>query len=402
MSAAPPLAGMRILDLTHVLAGPYATGQLALMGAEVIRVERPNGNDFVRRHGGSEDMRAAGLGASFLSQNAGKKSTVIDLKTKEGLDLVMDLAATADILVENFRPGVADRLGLDFETVRAVRPGVIYASISGFGPDGKLSGRPAYDHILQGLSGLMAMTGTPDSGPQRVGFPIVDYVAGQALVAAILAALIQRDRHGGEAQKLHVSMLDALVNLMGPYAVNWQATGQMRGLEGNRAFSDSPFSGRFDTSDGQIVVTANTPAQAMRLCAALGDPTLADEPDADRVRAALDTAFAQHTTKDWDERLADAQVPVGAVLGLDELLADDDLSRLLDWHDLNVPELGRSFRVPGLTFRAPWGPDALPDAPRFGRDSRQVLAGLGHGPERIDALIQTGVIQDDPDRRTIR
>ena len=180
-----PLAGLRVLDLTHVLAGPYATGQLALMGGEVIRVERPAGDDFVRGHGGTEEMRAAGLGASLLSQNSGKRSITLDLKEAGDRARLLDLARSADIMVENFRPGVVDRLGVGYDQIRAVKPDILYASLSGYGPDGPLAGRPAYDHILQGISGLMAMTGEAISGPMRVGLPIVDYVAGQALVAAL-------------------------------------------------------------------------------------------------------------------------------------------------------------------------------------------------------------------------
>lgn len=393
-----PLEGLRILDLTHVLAGPYATWQLALMGAEVIRVERPGSVDFVRRHGGDDAMQAAGLGASFLSQNAGKRSTVIDLKRDEGRDLVLRMAAEADVFVENFRPGVIDRLGLGYDAVRAMKPDVIYASISGFGPEGALSDRPAYDHILQGLSGLMAMTGTPESGPMRVGFPIVDYIAGQALISAILAAVIQRGKDPGQAQRLHVAMLDAVVNLMGPYAINWQATGAMRGLEGNRAFSDSPFSGRFDTLDGQIVVTANTPAQSVRLCAAIGREDLAEEAEPAAVRAALGTIFASRTTAHWDATLAKAQVPAGPVLGLDDLLSDGALSALLSLHDLEVPELDRAFRVPGLSFRAPWGPERLASAPTFGRDTHSVLSALGLEDAEIARLSKAGIVQMETEK----
>jgi crotonobetainyl-CoA:carnitine CoA-transferase CaiB-like acyl-CoA transferase len=393
-----PLEGLRILDLTHVLAGPYATGQLALMGAEVTRVERPGSLDFVRRHGGDAEMRDAGLGASFLSQNAGKRSIVIDLKTDEGRDLVLRMAAQADVFVENFRPGVIDRLGLGYEAVRAVRPDVIYASISGFGPEGALSDRPAYDHILQGLSGLMAMTGTSQSGPTRVGFPIVDYIAGQALIAAVLAAVIQRGKAPGQAQRLQVSMLDAVVNLMGPYAINWQATGAMRGLEGNRAFSESPFSGRFDTSDGQIVVTANTPAQSVRLCAAIGREDLAGQSDAEAVRKALDAVFATQSTAHWDAALAEAEVPAGPVLGLDDLLSDPELTALLSWHDLKVPELDRVFRVPGLSFSAPWGPERLAPAPTFGRDTHGVLSDLGLDDAEIDRLSQAGIVHTETEK----
>ena len=368
-----PLTGIRILDLTHVLAGPYATGQLALMGADVIRVERPGGDDFVRRHGGTEEMRAAGLGASFLSQNAGKKSVVLDLKSDAGRDDCRRLLAGCDVLVQNFRPGVADRLGLGFAEATGVRPDLIHASLSGYGPDGPLADRPAYDHILQGISGLMAMTGTPESGPLRVGIPIVDYVAGQALVSAILSALLQRARHPDRPQELHVSMLDAMTTLMGAYAVNHQTTGALRGLDGNRAFSDSSFSGRSDCLDGQLVITANTPAQARRLCGALGRMDLL-EAAPETVGPVLTGIFATRPVAAWEALLAKADVPAGPVLDLGQALAHPQMAASPCWHDLPVPELDRSVRVPGLPFRAPWAPTRLSPAPTFGRDTRTVLS----------------------------
>lgn len=368
-----PLTGITILDLTHVLAGPYATGQLALMGAEVIRVERPGGDDFVRGHGGTKEMRDAGLGASFLSQNAGKKSVVLDLKTKDGLDAALSLVAEADILVQNFRPGVAERLGLGFDATTRRKPDLIYASLSGYGPDGPLASRPAYDHILQGVSGLMAMTGSPESGPLRVGIPIVDYVAGQSLVSAILAALLQRARKPLRAQELHVSMLDAITNLMGAYAVNHQTTGALRGLDGNRAFSDSPFSGRFDCAEGQLVITANTSAQTGRLCLALGQPELA-QAETDVVADTLAQIFATMPAAHWDTLLAEADVPAGPVLDLGEALAHPQMKDSPCWHDLSVPELGETVRVPGLSFRAPWAPTRLDPVPTFGRDTDEILS----------------------------
>ena len=367
-----PLADIRILDFTHVLAGPYATGQLALMGAEVIRVERPGGDDFVRGHGGTKAMRDAGLGASFLSQNSGKKSVVLDLKTTEGLDAALSLVAQADVLVQNFRPGVAERLGLGFDATTTHKSDLIYAGLSGYGPDGPLASRPAYDHILQGVSGLMAMTGSPESGPLRVGIPIVDYVAGQSLVAAILAALLQRAKQPSVPQELHVSMLDAMTNLMGAYAVNHQTTGALRGLDGNRAFSDSPFSGRFDCAEGQLVVTANTAAQTDRLCRALGRPELA-QADAQTVADTLTRVFATMTVAHWDTLLAEADVPAGPVLDLGAALAQPQMENSPCWHDLPVPELDQTVRVPGLSFRAPWAPVQLKPAPTFGRDTAEIL-----------------------------
>lgn len=371
-----PLSGIRILDLTHVLAGPYATGQLALMGGEVIRVERPGSDDFVRRHGGTEEMRSAGLGASFLSQNSGKRSVILDLKDKSDLETFLRLAETADVLTENFRPGVVDRLGVGFDALRERRSDIIYASLSGYGPTGPLSGRPAYDHILQGMSGLMAMTGDEASGPMRVGLPIVDYVAGQALVAAILGALLQRARKPGEAQRLTVSMLDAMTAFMGAYAIHHETTGRLRGLEGNRAFADTPFSGRFDTADGALVVTANTPAQAARLCAALDRPDLARDKDASNVAEALRGVFRTATAEEWEDRLSAANVPAARVRTLAEALAHPQMADSPAWLPLNVPELDMTVRAPSLPFRAPWSPKTLPPVPAPGAHTAEVLATL--------------------------
>lgn len=371
-----PLAGLRVLDLTHVLAGPYATGQLALMGAEVIRVERPAGDDFVRGHGGTEEMRAAGLGASFLSQNSGKRSITLDLKEAGDRARLLDLARSADIMVENFRPGVVDRLGVGFDQIRAVKPDILYASLSGYGPDGPLAGRPAYDHILQGISGLMAMTGEAASGPMRVGLPIVDYVAGQALVAALLAGLLQRAKAPGEPQHLQVSMLDAMTTLMGAYALHHETTGQLRGLEGNRAFADTPYSGRFDCAEGAIVITANTPAQATRLCAALGREDLLDQGVPGQVADSLREIFLTRDADHWEAHLSEANVPAARVRSLAEALDHPQMKHSPAWRDLPVPQLGLTLRAPALPFAAPWGPKTLAPAPTLGQHTNEILADL--------------------------
>jgi crotonobetainyl-CoA:carnitine CoA-transferase CaiB-like acyl-CoA transferase len=370
-----PLTGVRVLDLTHVLAGPYATGQLCLMGAEVIRVERPDGDDFVRAHGGTDAMRKRGLGASFLSQNSGKKSVVLDLKTEKDRATFLDLSETSDIVVENFRPGVTSRLGVDYAPVRARRANVIYASLTGYGPDGPLASRPAYDHILQGMCGLMAMTGTEESGPMRTGIPVADYVAGQVLVSALLAALLQRARHPEEPQRLHISMLEAMTTLMGAYALHHETTGQLRGLDGNRAFSDSPFSGRFDTAEGQLVVTANTPAQAERLCRVLERPDLLRTP-AEEATEVLNGCFAAKSADQWEALLAQAEVPAARIRTLSETMAHPQLADSPAWLPLNQPEIGLTLRAPSLPFRAPWAPVALQPAPTYGRDTQNVRAAV--------------------------
>lgn len=380
----PPLEGYRVVDLSHVLAGPFATYQMGLLGAGIIRVERVDGDDFVRNHGGTDEMRAAGLGASFLSQNMHKKSIALDLKSEKGREVYFRLASTADAVTENFRPGVVDRLGVGFEATRMVNPGIVYCSLSGFGPDGPLADKPAYDHILQGISGMMAMTGTDESGPMRVGFPIVDYVAGQALAAAMLAAFVNRLRGHEGAQHVQLSMLDALVGLMGPYMVNLETTGTLRGLEGNGAFSGSPFSGRFDTADGQIVVTANSPSQTERMCTVLGRDELARCRSPERIADALEATLMQDTAENWERLLSGAGVPSAKVRTLAEILEHPQMAFSPLMQDLPVPELGTGVRVPGLPFRQNgWRQPAAASAPTLGRDTDEVLSALGYSGAEI-------------------
>lgn len=400
-----PLSGIRVLDFSHVIAGPFTTYQLALLGADVIRVERIDGDDFVRTHGGTQEMKALGLGASFLSQNANKRSIALNLKAAKGVEIALSLAAKADVVMENFRPGVIDRLGLGFDEVAAINERVIYCSLTGYGPSGPMAGAPAYDHIVQGNSGMMAMTGTPESGPMRVGFPIVDYIAGQTAVIAILSAIAQRDRNGAKAQHLNVSMLDSLVSLMGVYAVDHETTGKLRGLQGNEAFSNSPFSGRFDTGDGYIVVTANTLPQAKRLCAAVGNKELVQILDGldgegsyspeqiETIQEALRAAFTSAPASIWEDRLTAAGVPAAAVRSLAETLALPQLHHSGLMKELQVPELDMSVKVPGLPFQADkWETPALAPAPTLGRDTDQVLAELGLDDRAILALKEENAV----------
>ncbi|TGT13723.1 CoA transferase, partial [Mesorhizobium sp. M8A.F.Ca.ET.213.01.1.1] len=190
------LSGIRVLDLTNVLAGPYCAYQLALLGADVIKVEAPNGGDLARQLGASATLNQAGMGASFLAQNAGKRSVVLDLKQEADRDRFLDLVASADALVENFRPGVMDRLGLGYASLKAIRPGLVYCAISGFGQSGPMRDNPAYDQIIQGLSGIMSITGTPETAPLRVGYPVADTLGGLVGAFAIAAALVKQKTSG--------------------------------------------------------------------------------------------------------------------------------------------------------------------------------------------------------------
>lgn len=221
------LEGIRILDLTNVLAGPFCCYQLAVLGADVIKVETPGSGDLARQLGADPALNQQGMGASFLAQNAGKRSVTINLKHARGKDAFLRLVGSADVLVENFRPGVMDRLGLGYAALTAVKPDLVYCAISGLGQDGPLRGNPAYDQIIQGLSGVMSVTGSPHTAPLRVGYPVCDTMGGIIAAFAIAAALFRRAQTG-EGERIDVSMLEATLIAMGWAVSNWLIAGVRR------------------------------------------------------------------------------------------------------------------------------------------------------------------------------
>lgn len=324
------LSGIRVLDLTNVLAGPYCAYQLALLGADVIKVEAPKGGDLARQLGGSERLNSAGMGASFLAQNAGKRSVVLDLKNPSDRERFLDLVASADALVENFRPGVMDRLGLGFEALKAVRPGLVYCAISGFGQTGPMRDNPAYDQIIQGLSGIMSITGTPETAPLRVGYPVADTLGGLVGAFAITSALV-RQKTSGEGAFLDVSMLECTLSALGWPVSNYLTARIEPRPMGNENMTAAP-SGAFRTGDGLLNIAANKQEQFVTLCRLIGRPDLAaDSRFAEREarklnRAALtleiEAALAGASAAAWEETLNRAGVPAGRVLTIPQVLAE--------------------------------------------------------------------------------
>lgn len=324
------LSGIRVLDLTNVLAGPYCAYQLALLGADVIKVEGPQGGDLARQLGGSPRLNQAGMGASFLAQNAGKRSVMLDLKTEADRERFLDLVASADALVENFRPGVMDRLGLGYEALKAVRPGLVYCAISGFGQTGPMRDNPAYDQIIQGLSGIMSITGTPETAPLRVGYPVADTLGGLAGAFAIASALV-RQKTSGEGAFLDVSMLECTLSALGWPVSNYLTAGVDPKPMGNENMTAAP-SGAFRTGDGLLNIAANKQEQFVTLCRLIGRPELALDPrfaereTRKRNRAALkveiDEALAGASATAWEETLNRAGVPAGRVLTIPQVLGE--------------------------------------------------------------------------------
>ncbi|MER8894410.1 MULTISPECIES: CoA transferase [unclassified Mesorhizobium] len=324
------LAGIRILDLTNVLAGPYCAYQLALLGADVIKVETPQGGDLARQLGASPALNNAGMGASFLAQNAGKRSVVLDLKSEADRERFLDLVASADALVENFRPGVMGRLGLGYEALKAVRPGLVYCAISGFGQTGPMRDNPAYDQIIQGLSGIMSITGTPETAPLRVGYPVADTLGGLVGAFAIAAALVKQ-KTSGEGAFLDVSMLECTLSALGWPVSNYLTAGVEPQPMGNENMTAAP-SGAFRTGDGLLNIAANKQEQFVTLCRLIGQPELADDPRfAERetrkqnravLKVLIETALASASAAAWEEKFNRAGVPAGRVLTIPQVLGE--------------------------------------------------------------------------------
>ncbi|ESW96774.1 CoA-transferase [Mesorhizobium sp. LSJC265A00] len=324
------LAGIRILDLTNVLAGPYCAYQLALLGADVIKVETPQGGDLARQLGASPALNNGGMGASFLAQNAGKRSVVLDLKSEADRERFLDLVASADALVENFRPGVMGRLGLGYEVLKAVRPGLVYCAISGFGQSGPMRDNPAYDQIIQGLSGIMSITGTPETAPLRVGYPVADTLGGLVGAFAIAAALVKQ-KTSGEGAFLDVSMLECTLSALGWPVSNYLTAGVEPQPMGNENMTAAP-SGAFRTGDGLLNIAANKQEQFVTLCRLIGQPELADDPRfAERetrkqnravLKVLIETALASASAAAWEEKFNRAGVPAGRVLTIPQVLGE--------------------------------------------------------------------------------
>jgi len=317
-----PLAGVRVLDLTNVLAGPYCSYQLMLLGAEVVKIERPGQGDLARRLGPDPELNRAGMGTSFLAQNAGKKSVELDLKDTGDRGLFEDMVRTADVLLENFRAGVLGRLGFDWPRLRALNPRLVYCAISGFGQTGPMSRAPAYDQIIQGLTGMMSITGTPDTAPQRVGFPVCDSVGGLAAALAICAALLGRERTG-EGVFLDVSMLETSLSAMGWTVSNYLVSGVAPEPMGDQNATAAP-SGTFDTADGPLNIAANRQEQFETLCRLVGRPDLLDDPrfadtdtrklHRDELNHEVTIALRGRTAGDWEQILSAAGVPAARIL----------------------------------------------------------------------------------------
>jgi CoA:oxalate CoA-transferase len=396
------LAGARVLDLTNVLAGPFCCYQLAQLGADVIKVEVPGSGDLARQLGADPELNRRGMGASFLAQNAGKRSITINLKSDKGRDVFRRLVASADVVVENFRPGVMDRLGLGYGALKAVKSDIIYCAISGFGQDGPLKFNPAYDQIIQGLSGVMSVTGDKTSAPLRVGYPVADTMGGITAAFAIAAALFRRER-SGEGELIDVSMLESTLVAMGWAVSNWLIAGVKAEPMGNENMTASP-SGAFHTGDGLLNIAANKQEQFETLCRLIGrdelavDPRFAGREDRKRHRFELkreiEQALAARTATEWAALLNQHGVPAGEVLDVSAVLEHPQIEerRLLRKFE-QVPGVDRPVSVVRAGFRLGSGdPAPAMPPPALGADTADILAELGFSKRDLDELARENAI----------
>jgi crotonobetainyl-CoA:carnitine CoA-transferase CaiB-like acyl-CoA transferase len=396
VSSGAPLAGVRVVDFSRVLAGPYATMTLADLGADVVKVEHPRGGDETRSWG---PPFVGGESAYFLSVNRSKRSVALDLKDPDGRDLALELCARADVVIENFRSGSAERLGLGYATVRARRPDVVYCTITGFGPREPRT-RPGYDFTVQAESGLMSITGEPDGEPTKVGVAAVDVLTGLNAAVAILAALHRRSGTG-DGELIEVSLLDSAFAALVNVAAAALVTGEEAKRYGNAHGSIVPYQ-PFRTADGSLAVAAANDGLYRKLCAALDRPDLAQDEryatndarvrNRDSLVAELEAVFAGRTTAEWLRLLLAAEVPAGEIRGVRAALAAGNATSVVEHPAAGaLPIVNSPYGLEQASLRPPTPP------PLLGQHTAEVLAELGVEEARIAELERRGVIaRTDP------
>jgi len=394
------LEKVKVLDLTNVLSGPFATMHLALLGADVIKIENPDGGDLARKLGNVNDLNKQLMGTSFLAQNANKKSLTLNLKFEEGKEIFRKLLKTADVVVENFRPGVMDKLGFSYEKICKINPKIIYCAISGFGQTGPDAFKPAYDQIIQGLSGVMAVNGDERLNPLRAGFPVCDTVGGLNAAFAIMAALYHRE-HSGEGQFIDIAMLDSIMPLMGWVAANLLIGGQQPLLMGNDNFTAAP-SGTFRTQDGYVNIAANQQKQWEDLVEALGVPELKTDPrfqerdtrkaNRKQLTPLLEAKLVQQTTIYWVDVLNEKGIPTGDIYGLEKALLQPQSQHRQVIQTVKEAKIGdiKLFNLTAKFSKTPAKIDAPP--PRLSAHTGEILKDLGYKEEEINALKEKGAI----------
>jgi crotonobetainyl-CoA:carnitine CoA-transferase CaiB-like acyl-CoA transferase len=385
-----PLERFTVIDLTRARSGPTAVRQLADMGANVIKIEAR----------GEIEGDSTALGFDFLNLHRNKRSMTLDLKHPKGVEIIKKLAARADVVVENFRPDVKKRLGIDYEALSKINPRIVYGSISGFGQTGPYAERPGYDQIAQGMGGLMSVTGLPGQGPVRVGIPVADLTSGMFLAQGILVALLEREQ-SGKGQWVHTSLLQAMVTMLDFQAARWLIDGEIAPQAGNDHPTGIP-TGVFTTSDGHINIAASGQTMYRRLCTAIGVPELIADPrfktlgdrskNRKQMNAELDRALVKKTSAEWIEILNKASVPTGPIYDIKQVFDDPQVKHNGLSQPVRHPERGEML-VQGLPATLSRTPGAIRRAaPIHGEHTDEILRELDYTTEEIGVLRKEGVV----------
>jgi crotonobetainyl-CoA:carnitine CoA-transferase CaiB-like acyl-CoA transferase len=394
-----PFTGVKVLDFTRVLAGPYGSYQLALLGADVIKVESREGDDM-RFGSRANDWEKRGLAAPWVAVNAGKRSITLDLKKPKAIEIVKRLAAKADVVMENFRPGVMQKLGVGYETLKAINPRLIYCAVSGFGQIGPAAKTAAFDGMIQAMSGLMSITGFPTNGPTRVGFAGADVISGATAAFGVASALYQRT-HTGKGQLVDVAMIDAVMAYLAQQFTEHMMTGRVHEQAANLSVTKKPTGNLFKTKDGWIVLAVMTDPQFQRLMKTLGheevlsDSRFVDWPTRIQNNKVLheivEEALKTETSATWAERFAQADVPAGRVLTIPETAQLD-----LFQHRTVLQEVDTEhgpIRMVGSGFRLEHGGGSVERPPaRLGQHTDEVLGEAGYSPAEIAEIRRAEVV----------
>ena len=397
-----PFENIRILDFSQVISGPYATELLALMGADVIKFERPGGDES-RTFCVNPELLAKGMGSSYLSLNAGKRSVALDLKKPEAIEIILKLVKNADVLVENFRPGAMDRLGLGYEALKKIKPDLIYCSITGYGQEGPEADSAAYDGAVQAASGIMSITGSPEGGPMRVGFPFSDVATGSASALAIAGALFRR-AGSGQGQYIDVAMIDASLSMMSPIIGYWLIGGVLPGQIGNMAWSRRPTSDMFKTKDDYLMLVINRDDHFLKFCKTIGRPDLPDDlrfadwPLRTRYRTELQAeitkALSAKSAADWESDMKEAGLAAARVNSLQDVLESPQMAHRNLLLELNgTVGLNKPITVLNTPFKYqndPCGTSRPP--PACGQHTDEILTELDSSEEQIEGMRKGQVI----------
>ena len=394
LTAKGPLSRFKVLDLTRVRAGPTAVRQLADWGADVIKVEVPPQPDA------GEGMGGPRLGPDFQNIHRNKRGMTLNLKSEAGMEVFRRLVAEVDVLIENYRPDVKHRLGIDYESLKSINPGLVYGSISGFGQDGPYMARPGFDQIAQGMGGLMSITGAPGEGPMRVGIPVADLTAGVFCAQGILIALLEREV-SGEGQWVQSALLQAQITMLDFQAARWLLAKDVPQQAGNNHPTSIP-TGVFKTSDGYINIAVSGAEIYDRLVEVLGDPDLGTDPrfvdgaarsaNRDAVNEKIEAITVSKTSDDWVELLNGVGVPCGPIYSIDQVFSDPQVQHLGIAQVVESATLGRQ-EVVGQAVNLSRTPSTIRMAtPELGEHTNQILNDLGYAPEQIVELRKNGAI----------